>query len=56
MGKMVGFNPSIHHPATAESRHRIENALWEGWELMVDEASGDVWIGYWEECIAKITV
>lgn len=52
MGKIVRFDPNVHLPVTDEDRSRIENTLWEGWELMVDETSGDVWIGDREEKIA----
>lgn len=50
---MVRFDPCIHLPATGEDRCQLENALWEGWELMVDEDTGEVWIGDKEEGIAQ---
>lgn len=56
MGKMVRFDPDIHHPITADGYSKVESALWEGWELMVDESSGDVWIGDREERITESAV
>lgn len=53
MAGMVKFNPYIHIPVTDGDRSRIENALWEGWELMVDP-DGGVWIGAGEERIAAV--
>ncbi|MCM1543491.1 MAG: helix-turn-helix domain-containing protein [Blautia sp.] len=53
-GTMEAFDSCVHFPATAGDRHRIENALWEGWELMVDRDTNEVWIGDREELIAKI--
>lgn len=54
MAGMVRFDPKQHIPATEGDRRRIENALWEGWELLVD-ADGGVWIGT-EERIATVAV
>ncbi len=56
MGRTVRFDPYNHHPVTDQDRKRIENALWEGWELMVDKSNGDVWIGDREERIAEIVI
>lgn len=56
MGKLTEFDPCIHYPVTDHDRRSIENALWEGWELWVNEDSGEVWIGHGEEKIAEITV
>lgn len=50
---MVRFDPCIHLPATGKDHRRLENALWEGWELMVDEVTGEAWIGDREEKIAQ---
>ena len=51
------FNPDIHIPATQEDGKRIEQALWEGWELTVEAGTGTVWIGSREEkigaCVKK---
>ena len=52
---MVKFDPKLHVPVTDKDRKAIENALWEGWELMVDETTGEVWIGNREEKIATVT-
>lgn len=54
--KLVRLDPDLHSPATHEDREKMEKALWEGWELMVDPQTGDVWIGYFEEQIAKVSV
>lgn len=53
---MKRFDPAIHHPATEADWKKIENALWEGWELMVEEGTGEVWIGSREDKIAKVSV
>lgn len=50
---MVRFNPCVHLPETGEDCRQIESALWEGWELMVDGDTGEVWIGNREERIAQ---
>lgn len=46
------FNPEVHIPATQQDSRKMEQALWEGWELAVDEATGEVWIGNREEKVA----
>lgn len=46
------FNPAVHIPATQADRARMEQALWEGWELTVDEATREIWIGNREEKVA----
>ncbi len=56
MTAMEQFNPEIHLPETDEDRIKIEKALWQGWELQVDENSGEVWIGNREEKIATVSV
>ena len=48
------FNPYFHIPVTDEDRQEIEFALWQGWELMVDDRTGDVWIGSRENKIASV--
>lgn len=53
---MVRFDPKLHISVTDKDRKAIENALWEGWELMVDETIGEVWIGDREEKIAMVKV
>ncbi len=50
------FSPEIHLPATQKDRERMEQALWEGWELMVDGETGEVWIGRREQKIANIAL
>lgn len=56
MKVMEQFDPEIHLPETDEDRDKIEKALWKGWELQVDENSGEVWIGNKEEKIATVLV
>ena len=56
MTAMEAFDPEIHLPETDEDRVKIEKALWDGWELLVDENSGEVWIGNKEEMIATVMV
>lgn len=56
MKTMEQFDPEIHLPETDEDRVKIEKALWQGWELQVDENSGEVWIGNREEKIATVLV
>lgn len=53
MAMMARFTPGIHQPATEQDRRRMEDALWEGWELMVDP-DGVVWIGAGEEQVARV--
>lgn len=53
---MERFDPEIHLPETDEDRIEIEKALWQGWELQVDENSGEVWIENREEKIADVLV
>lgn len=55
MNGLERFDPARHIPVTDGDRDLIENALWTGWELMVD-ARGTVWIGDHEERIADVTV
>nr|DAO79447.1 MAG TPA: MH2 domain [Caudoviricetes sp.] len=56
MTAMERFDPEIHLPETDEDRIEIEKALWQGWELQVDENSGEVWIENREEKIADVLV
>lgn len=56
MTAMEAFDPEIHLPETDEDRIKIERSLWEGWELWVEESSGEVWIGNREEKIANVIV
>lgn len=56
MTAMEAFNSEIHLPETDEDRAKIEKALWDGWELLVDENSGEVWIGNKEEKIGTVLV
>ena len=56
MTAMEAFNPEIHLPETDEDRAKIEKALWDGGELLVDENSGEVWIGNKEEKIGTVLV
>lgn len=53
---MERFEPKRHLPKSQEDRKKIENALWEGWELWVNVDNGVVWIGRNEEKIADVVI
>ncbi len=55
MKGLESFEPSRHVPVTENDRNLIESALWQGWELMVDNW-GVVWIGAREEKVAAVAV
>lgn len=53
LGEMERLDPYRHIPKTDGDRERIIEALFWGWELMVDD-SGNVWISDREEKIAYV--
>lgn len=53
--KIERFDPYRHIPKTDGDREKIIEALFWGWELMVDDL-GNVWISDREEKIAHVVL